>query len=100
MEQSSCDVDVGTLLTGLYTLDKFSWAVSFGTHHDLERKLRNVRTKLLSETRLELNGKSQSLARALLEATYDFRMVLLIYTDAEVSILSFQVPPKKKPSHF
>ena len=54
---SSQDVAVSTLLPGLSTLDQCYRAKTFRTRHELERELKNARTKLLAEIRLDLQGE-------------------------------------------
>ena len=39
---------VGTLLTGFYTLDKFTQVGTFGTWHELEKEIKNDSTQLLA----------------------------------------------------
>ena len=87
---STRDVVVGTLLPGLSTLDKWSQAGTFGTRHELDIELKNATTQLPAEICLYLQGRMQSVARKLLESSYNFMMTLLIYTDAEISILPCQ----------
>ena len=88
--QSTQDLAVGTLLPIFSTLEKWSRAGTFGTHHELERDLKNSRTQLPAEIRLEPRGIMQSLARTLLESSYDFTMTLLIHTDANINIMLCQ----------
>ena len=83
-------VTVVILLPVLSTLDKWSWELTFGTHHELEIELNNSRNQLLAEICLDLQGKIQSLAHTLLGSSYNFMMKLLVHTDAEISIMSCQ----------
>ena len=81
---------VGTLLPGLSTLEKWSRVGTFGTRHELDRYLKNDRTQLQTEIRLNLRGKIQSIVYMLLESSYNFMMMLLNYTDTEIRILLCQ----------
>ena len=59
---STQNMTVGTLLTRLSTLEKWSWAGKFGNRHELEREIKNASTQILTEICLYLFGKVQSLA--------------------------------------
>ena len=89
MGHSTRDMAVGTLLPKFSTLDKGYRSGMFGTCH-----------QLLAEILLDLKGIMKSLARTLLESSYDFTMTLLIHMDAEVSILLCQRLSEKKISPF
>ena len=52
--------------------------------------LNNIRTQLLAEIILDLRGKMQSLSRTILGSYYYFMMIVIIQTDAEISILLCQ----------
>ena len=84
---STQDVAVGTLLPGLSTLGKFSWARTFGTRHKLEIELKNARTQFLEEIHLDLQGRIQIIARTLLDSSYDSMTMLLIHTNSEIRIM-------------
>ena len=51
---STLDVAVGTFLQGFRTLDKCSRAGTFGNCHKLDKELKNSRTQLPAEIRLDL----------------------------------------------
>ena len=87
---STWDVAVGTLLPVLSTIDKWSQAGMFGIWHELDRDLKNLRTQILAEFCLDLQGKIQILSHTLIESSYDFILTLLIHKDADIRILSCQ----------
>ena len=84
---STRDVDVGTLLSGFSTLDKWSRAGKSGNCHEPEIELKNARTQLLAEILLDPQVRIQSLSRTLLGSSCDFMTTLIILTDAEIIIL-------------
>ena len=57
MGRYSHDVDVGTLLTILHILDKWSPEGVFGICNDMERENRNSQNQLLAEICLKLKGE-------------------------------------------
>ena len=78
MGKSSQEVAVGTILPGFPTLEEWSQAGMFGNRNELDRDINNNRTQLLSEIRLDLGGKVQSIAHVLLETPHNLIIMLLI----------------------
>ena len=93
---STQDVYFGTLLPGFSTIEKLSWAGTFGNFHEMDIELKKTRTQLPAGIFLEFRGRMQILARMLLESSYNFMTTVLINTDADISIVSCQGFSEKK----
>ena len=79
-----------TILPILSTLDKYYQSGTFRTHNEIERDLKDARIQLLAEIFLDIQSKMKSLAHTLLQTYYGLIVVLLIYMDAEISIILCQ----------
>ena len=70
----------------------------FGTRHELDREIKNIRAQLPAKICLDLRGIMKSFACMILKSSYKFTMMLLIHMYAEIRILLCQGFSEKKIS--